>query len=1033
VSLGEAYTLGVQVTGDIASLRAELAAGNKVIADFANQSASSMARAAAAMEQSAATMQRAANRSTTGTKTQQTQVTASSRQIAADQQAMATRWVEAQRRAQSSTEQTTAAVRSSGSSIMATLGQLTGYAGLALLVKQVWDVGFGFNTFTQNTQIALTTLLGSQGAAKSFLADILEFAKETPYAFTDLTDQAQKLVTYGFATKDVIPILRSVGDAATAMGKGQEGVSSLVRALGQINAKGRLSSQELMQLSEIGVNGLKILANQAGMTTGEYQKLIEKGLIPADVAVEGLVNGINNGTDGVNGATVAFGGMMAQIKGAGGITATLDSTRTAFRNMAGAITENLVPAALSGLRGLQDLMGVVKSGAQTFGALPAPVQSAAIAMLAAGAAAHFLGPRLESVASSTTTAISEQVRYQRTLAAMSVSSDRAYSRVGRFSTAITTAGSVTRTAASSIGSGLLGAFGGGWGLAITGVTMAIAAFSSAQAQAQAAIQEVSATLDEQTGAVTDNTREWVKNQLSEKQTGIGPSESAYDQATKLGLGLDVVTDAALGNVAALEKVQDATKRWQTDSDYEQLQTRLKALGISEAEYAAAADIVSQRVAGSNGTIEEAIRVGKQKAAADNQGTDALTLQTSAVSANANAWVTWSEDQQKAIDEAGEAARKAADASFTTQKLDIASADEVASARDKVTDATKSLRDAEADREDTYARKGVSVNDKVRAEESVADARKALQDATESLTDTETRSDPVAQYRAKVQGIIDTTSTFVSDIQTLASKGLNATDLSQLIAQGPEASADTRKALLGDPTAIDFTNDARVTIDNLTGTLTTQAEVTQAGVLSGKAIGGNLGLGIQIALQEGSANTIQEIADSLGVSGYQIYNVGQSLGLQFLQGFNDASKFDLTKQERWATGMGGGGGLTAYASGGVYPGYTPGRDIGHIGVSGGEAIMRPEWTVAVGKGFVDHMNRIARTLGVGGVRAEMGRYLGGFAGGGTVPQVVTVPVHSTNERYSPVTVQRAYVVNAESLGVYGDRTKQMRRLGGGSHG
>jgi hypothetical protein len=69
----------------------------------------------------------------------------------------------------------------------------------------------------------------------------------------------------------------------------------------------------------------------------------------------------------------------------------------------------------------------------------------------------------------------------------------------------------------------------------------------------------------------------------------------------------------------------------------------------------------------------------------------------------------------------------------------------------------------------------------------------------------------------------------------------------------------------------------------------------------------------------------------------------------------------------------------FATGGIFPGYTPGKDIGYIGVSGGEAIMRPEWTRAVGAEAVHAMNAAARTGGVAGVR----RFLGGFDGGGIV--------------------------------------------------
>ena len=85
----------------------------------------------------------------------------------------------------------------------------------------------------------------------------------------------------------------------------------------------------------------------------------------------------------------------------------------------------------------------------------------------------------------------------------------------------------------------------------------------------------------------------------------------------------------------------------------------------------------------------------------------------------------------------------------------------------------------------------------------------------------------------------------------------------------------------------------------------------------------------------------------------------------------------------------------FARGGVLPGYTPGKDVhkfvsptgGGLELSGGEAIMRPEFTRAVGAGFVSTMNRIATTRGATGVKAALAPALGGndttqrFADGG----------------------------------------------------
>jgi hypothetical protein len=76
----------------------------------------------------------------------------------------------------------------------------------------------------------------------------------------------------------------------------------------------------------------------------------------------------------------------------------------------------------------------------------------------------------------------------------------------------------------------------------------------------------------------------------------------------------------------------------------------------------------------------------------------------------------------------------------------------------------------------------------------------------------------------------------------------------------------------------------------------------------------------------------------------------------------------------------------FASGGIMPGYTPGRDVhrffsptgGQLDLSGGEAIMRPEFTRAVGSGFINTLNSIASSRGAQGVKAALAPVFGGSA-------------------------------------------------------
>ncbi|MFS0306433.1 tape measure protein [Corynebacterium striatum] len=90
----------------------------------------------------------------------------------------------------------------------------------------------------------------------------------------------------------------------------------------------------------------------------------------------------------------------------------------------------------------------------------------------------------------------------------------------------------------------------------------------------------------------------------------------------------------------------------------------------------------------------------------------------------------------------------------------------------------------------------------------------------------------------------------------------------------------------------------------------------------------------------------------------------------------------------------------FATGGILPGYTPGRDpytfveprTGmRIGLSGGEAIVRPEVTRVLGSAWVDGVNAAARVGGEAGVADFLygdreKRNLGGFYSGGVIGSI-----------------------------------------------
>jgi tape measure domain-containing protein len=185
-------------------------------------------------------------------------------------------------------------------------------AGTALTGAGIAAAGMGVKFYAAQEQAvtAFTTMLHSGQAATEFMRQLQDFAAKTPFELPQVVTGAQRLMAFGFAARDVIPMLTAIGDAVAGMGGTAEQVDRVTIAIGQMSAKGKVQGDELLQLTEAGIPALRILANQMGLTTGELQEMITKGLVPASRAIPLLLSGIEQGTRGAAGETTAFAGMM---------------------------------------------------------------------------------------------------------------------------------------------------------------------------------------------------------------------------------------------------------------------------------------------------------------------------------------------------------------------------------------------------------------------------------------------------------------------------------------------------------------------------------------------------------------------------------------------------------------------------------------------------------------------------------------------------------------------------------------------------
>jgi len=200
----------------------------------------------------------------------------------------------------------------SGMKIAAGIGVMRFFAEAVGGVKQAV---LGYNQSLEQAMIGMETMLGSKSKATAFMAEIQEFAAKTPFSFQGLVSSTQSMMALGFKPEDVLPNLRAVGDATAALGGSMEDMGArVIRAMGQMQAKGKVSAEEMMQLAEAGIPAWQYLADAIGMEVPAAMEYARKTGVDSAVAIDAVMKGM----------AADFGGMMeAQAKTMNGAWSTV--------------------------------------------------------------------------------------------------------------------------------------------------------------------------------------------------------------------------------------------------------------------------------------------------------------------------------------------------------------------------------------------------------------------------------------------------------------------------------------------------------------------------------------------------------------------------------------------------------------------------------------------------------------------------------------------------------------------------------------
>jgi tape measure domain-containing protein len=146
---------------------------------------------------------------------------------------------------------------------------------------------------------SLEVLTGSVQKATQIIKELQQLGAVTPFTSTELIDAAKRLQAFGVQSEKVVETTRRLADVSGATGAELQG---LVTAYGQVQAKGRLQGEELLQFQERGIGLQQELRKMYEMTGDEFQKALSKGRISAEAVEVAIVRLTNKGGKYANGA-----------------------------------------------------------------------------------------------------------------------------------------------------------------------------------------------------------------------------------------------------------------------------------------------------------------------------------------------------------------------------------------------------------------------------------------------------------------------------------------------------------------------------------------------------------------------------------------------------------------------------------------------------------------------------------------------------------------------------------------------------------
>ena len=199
-----------------------------------------------------------------------------------------------------------------------------------------------FNKALDYANVTYSALFGDTKLAGDFMRVLQEHAIHTMFDYQDLTDASKKLLAYGIEYENLMFIMEGLTNLG-AMSGDSAALDRISLALGQIYTKGKLSAEEMRQLSNAYVPISDIIQEKFNLSAKDMERVGDLNL-PAEDVINAIVDYANERFGSVGDAAMyTITGIQAKIVDTLKVVGTemLASTTVAYKSFLVYLSEGL--------------------------------------------------------------------------------------------------------------------------------------------------------------------------------------------------------------------------------------------------------------------------------------------------------------------------------------------------------------------------------------------------------------------------------------------------------------------------------------------------------------------------------------------------------------------------------------------------------------------------------------------------------------------------------------------------------------------